>query len=228
VEFGLRRKSRGRSKRMSVDTHVMGPPAEAATVAPQRSERSSSWIWRLNVQQYHEMIRAGILTENDPVELIDGLLVTKMPKNPPHILASELVRDHVSPLLPAGWFMNSQQPVTLAASEPEPDAMVVRGSRFDYRDRTPVPGDVALVIEVSDTTLDQDRGLKKRLYAEAGIAAYWIVNLIDRRVEVYTEPSGPSSHSDYRQLRTYAPGEEIALTLDGREAARVAVQNLLP
>jgi len=134
---------------MSLFNDTSGPPAECFAV-PGVS------IWRLSVAQYHEMIRAGILAEDDPVELLDGCLVQKIIKNPPHCLATGLVRDALEKALPEGWHVKSQDPITLAASEPEPDVTVVRGSRRDYADRHPGPADVALVVEVADTGLQRD------------------------------------------------------------------------
>lgn len=174
------------------------------------------------------MIRAGILTEDDPVELLDGLLVPKMPKNPPHVLATELIREALPRVLPDGWFVSSQEPITLETSEPEPDGVVVRGQRRDYPDRHPGPREVALVVEVADASLQSYRTLKKQLYAQAGIPVYWIVNLIEGRLKVYSDPTGPSETPDYRQRRDYARTEEVPLLLDGREAARLPVSILLP
>jgi Uma2 family endonuclease len=78
----------------------------------------------------------------------------------------------------------AQEPITTADSEPDPDVMVVRGARRNYRERHPGPGDVGLVVEVADTTLQRNRGVKLRLYAAAGIPTYWIVNQSERRIEV--------------------------------------------
>src|SRR5437660_477834 len=83
-------------------------------------------IWRLTVRQYHDMIRLGILTDEHPVELLEGWLVTKMPKNPPHRLTNRRLRDSVERGVPTGWHVNVQEPITLDASEPEPDLSVVR------------------------------------------------------------------------------------------------------
>jgi Uma2 family endonuclease len=126
-------------------------------------------IWRLSVGQYHEMIRAGILTSDDPVELLAGWLVYKMPKNPPHRIATRLAQEVLEAVVPTGWYVDAQEPVTLSDSEPEPDVMIVRGETRDYHDRHPGPEDVALIIEVADPTLERDREVKKILYARAGI-----------------------------------------------------------
>jgi Uma2 family endonuclease len=111
------------------------------------------------------MIQAGILTEDDPVELLEGWLVTKMPKKATHTLTTQLTQEILAQIVPNGWFVNAQEPITLKDSEPEPDVAVVRGKRRNYQNRHPGPTDVALVIEVADATLQRDQIIKKRLYA---------------------------------------------------------------
>jgi hypothetical protein len=122
-------------------------------------------LWRLSLEQYHAMAQAGILTENDPVELLEGWLVYKMTNNPPHSVVTLLIQNALRPLLPEGWFLSSQEPITLANSEPEPDITIVRGTIPDYLTRHPGASDAALVVEVADSTLRVDRGFKKRIYA---------------------------------------------------------------
>lgn len=185
-------------------------------------------IYRLSVEQYHAMIRAGILQEDEPVELLEGLLVCKMTKNPPHNAAIVLMSEALRSLLPDGWYLSPQNSVTTDDSEPEPDCAVVRGAVRQFLDHNPGPQDVALVVEVADTSLSRDRGFKKRLYASAGFPIYWIVNLIDRRIEVYTEPTGPAEQPDYRCCQNYGPDDEVPLVLDGQEVGRLAVRELLP
>lgn len=198
------------------------------TALGQRSIAPPDLIWRLEVVQYHEMIAAGILTEKDPVELLDGCLVPKMVKNPPHSLANALIHEAVARILPAGWFADSQEPITTAESEPEPDVRVVRGDRRQYLDRHPGPQDVGLVVEVSDTSLERDRTLKQGLYARAGIPIYWIANLPADRLEVYTEPSGPTAEPGYHRRQDLGLDETVGLELDGTEVGRLAVRDLLP
>jgi Uma2 family endonuclease len=185
-------------------------------------------IWRLSVDQYHAMIHAGILTDDDPVELLEGWLVAKMPKNPLHRAVTRLIRQALERLVPAAWYVDSQEPITTDDSEPEPDAVVVRGETRHYLDRHPGPQDIGLVIEVADTTLQRDRGFKKRLYARAGIPVYWIVNLPDNQCEVYTEPSGPEPQPDYRQHQNYGASDVIPVMLAGVEIGRIAVREFLP
>jgi Uma2 family endonuclease len=174
------------------------------------------------------MIRQGILTEDDPVELLEGWLVTKMPKTPPHRVATRLLRQALERAVPPGWYVDAQEPVTLTDSEPEPDGMVARGDTRQYLDRHPGPKDLALVVEVAEATLPRDRGPKKRLYARAGIPVYWIVNLPESQVEVYSEPSGESAEPDYRKRQDHGAAHEVPLVIDGREVKRIPVAELLP
>jgi Uma2 family endonuclease len=178
------------------------------------------------------MVRAGILTDDDQVELLEGFLVTKMPKNPPHIVATDLLQRVLSRVIPAGWFVSMQNPLTTKSSEPEPDAKVVKGDPRMYLKRKPGPKKVPLAIEVADKSLKRDRGVKKRTYAAAKIPTYWIINLVDRCVEVYTEPTGPASSQnpdpDYRKFQRFGPGDSVPVILGGREVGRIAVDELLP
>jgi Uma2 family endonuclease len=127
-------------------------------------------VRRLSVEQYHQMLRSGILHTEDRVELLEGWLVDKMTKHPPHRVATRLTRGVLEKLVPAGWYVDSQEPVTTIDSEPEPDVCVVRGAPRDYVDRHPGPRDVGMLVEVADESLLRDRGIKKRLYARAQIA----------------------------------------------------------
>jgi len=203
-------------------------PSIPVPAEPPPSTTMSPRFYRLTVEQYHEIARRGILTAADRVELLDGLLVQKMTKNPPHTLATQLTREAVETPLPAGWFVNVQEPITTATSEPETDVTVIRGERRQFARRHPGPKDVAAAIEVADSSLAEDQGWKKQVYAAARIADYWIVNLVDRRVEVYTDPTGPADQPDHGHRRDYGPTEEVPLALDGKEVARIPVRDLLP
>ena len=143
--------------------------------------------------------------------------------------------DHTAPydegargLLPPGWHVRSQEPITLGDSEPEPDVAVVRGDPEQYERSHPGPENVAMLVEVADASLDRDRSIKKQVYARAGIPAYWIVNLQERRIEVYTDPSGPADVPDYRRHEDYTAGSEVPLMIAGHEAGRIPVAALLP
>lgn len=206
---------------MAVDQQYITRPSLAVAVPTEP-------IWPLSVEQYHEMINTGILDEDDPVELLEGLLIPKMPKKPPHSLTTELTREALTPLLPLGWHVKGQEPITTEDSEPEPDVAIIRGARRDYLERHPLPQDVALVIEVSDTTLKRDRGLKKRIYARAGIQVYWIINLPENCIEVYTEPTREAEEPDYQRRQDYFPDDEVPVIIEGREVGRLAAREVLP
>ena len=203
------------------------PPVSPAPVAAAAAVPTEP-IWRLTVEQYHQMIRGGILTENDPVELLEGWLVAKMSKNPPHRVATRRARERLAAALPAGWYVDAQEPITTLDSEPEPDVVIVRGASDDFSDRHPNPDEVPLVVEVADASLWRDRTIKKRAYARAGIAVYWIVNLIDRRVEMYSDPTGPSDQPDYRRRSEHADGDTVVLMVEDRPVHQIAVADLLP
>lgn len=206
---------------MTIATASAPAPANG-TLAP-----FASHLFRIGVGQYHDMIERGILGPDDDVELLEGLLVRKMSKNDPHIYSTEQLRDVVGPLLPAGWIMFSQNPVTTDDSEPEPDASVVRGRRLDYRTRKPGAADTGMLAEVADTSLERDRA-KCRIYARAGFPVYWIVNLVDRIIEVYTRPQGTGDEADYQSRQDYHETDSVPLVLDGVEIGRVAVRDILP
>lgn len=185
-------------------------------------------ILRLSIDQYHAMIQSGILTDDDFVELLEGWLVFKMSKNPPHRVTTRLVRTALENILPPGWYVDSQEPITLSNSEPEPDIVVVRGDTRQYLDRHPGAEDIAMVIEVSDTTLQRDRTVKKRIYARAGIAIYWIVNLVEGLVEVYSQPIVDVEQPDYTQRLDFGRSAVVPITIAGIEICAIAVNSILP
>jgi Uma2 family endonuclease len=185
-------------------------------------------VMRLSVEQYHVMIDAGSFANDEQVELLEGWLIPKMPKKPEHPDAVEDLRETLGDLLPSGWYIRCQDPITTEESEPEPDIGVIRGKRSDYRGRHPRSADAGLVIEVSDTTLARDRGMKKRIYARAAIPFYWILNLLDRCIEVYSDPTGPADVPDYRQHQVYLEKESVAIILDGQQIGQLEVKAVLP
>ncbi len=200
-----------------------------ATVLPPKPPASGPPpfpIARFSVEQYHRMIESGAFTEHDRIELIDGWVVEKMAKGPAHEYVTGELEELVRGNIPSGWHVRNQAPITLEYSEPEPDLAVARGDRGDYRNRHPGPVDLALVVEVSDTTLTTDR-LKGGTYAAAGVPIYWLVNLRDRCVEVYTEPAA-ATVSVYAECRTLRPGEEVPLVIDGQVCGSISVSELFP
>jgi Uma2 family endonuclease len=205
---------------------TQSPPIQAS--AAWQDAIPSEPIFPLSVAQYHSMIQTGVLTEADPVELLEGLLVRKMPKKPLHHVVTFLVRQALQKLIAVGWYVDSQEPVTTNDSEPEPAISVVRGEILNYLTRHPEPHEVALIVEVADATLQRDQGIKKRIYARAGLPVYWVVNLVRQEVVVYTEPLADATPPTYRQERVYRRGETMPVMLDGAEVGQVAVSDVIP
>ena len=183
--------------------------------------------YRFSVDQYHRIIEKGILNANDRVELLEGWIVKKMALNPPHNIAITRINRRVLRILPEEWLLQIQGAITLRGSEPEPDFAIIRGPERAYSRRKPRPRDVALLIEVADSSLLQDRLLKSQLYAAARIPEYWIINLVAARVEVYTQPKAGKSPG-YRQQRNYGLKESVPLVLQGRPIDQIPVRELLP
>ena len=186
-------------------------------------------LYRLTTRQFEAMCVAGVFPEGAHVELLGGRLVDKMTKHPPHVITLGATDDAVRRLLLPGWFVNVEQPIRLGRFwRPEPDLAVVRGRRHDYPKMPPGASDLALLVEVSDTTYAKDRGVKWRRYAAARVGIYWIVNLATKAVEVYTDPAGRGKSAAYRQCQVYGIDAEVPVVIDGREVGRIAVKDILP
>jgi Uma2 family endonuclease len=130
--------------------------------------------------------------------------------------------------LPPGWKVFVQRPITLADSEPEPDVSIVRGTGADYKDHHPRPSEIGLLIEIADSSLTLDRITKGRLYSAEGIPEYWIVNLIQRHIEVHRDPFGDPPTAAYRSLATFSAAEKVPLMLSGKDCGEIAVASVLP
>ena len=185
-------------------------------------------VKRFTVEEYHRMIDAGVFADDDRFELLEGWIIPKMSRNPPHDALLMLIQRVLFRALPPGWDTRNQSALTTKESEPEPDLVVVRGDGRDYFNRHPGPADIALAIEVSESSLDRDRTLKSRIYARAGVPIYWIVIVAERRVEVHGDPTGPTKAPSYRSKTVVGPDRELSLVLDGREVARIAAKDILP
>src|SRR5499425_10167 len=149
---------------------------------------------------YARLMDHGILDEDDPVELLDGLLLVKEPQHSPHRTAVLLTAKALERVFGEGWFVQTQSPIILDdRSEPEPDVCVVRGSPRDYV--MAHPSHPELIVEVAQSGLHLARGRKAAAYARAGIADYWILNLVDRVLEVHREPRrSVHRHWGYRSI----------------------------
>jgi len=191
-----------------------------------QAERSALHRWTRH--EYARLIDHGFLDEDDPIELLDGLLLVKEPQSSPHRTAVGLVAKALERAFGEGWFVQIQSPIGLdARSEPEPDVCVLSGSLRDYVDAHPTQP--ALVVEVALSGLRVARGRKAAAYARGGIADYWIVNLVDRTLEVHREPArpGPARRRwGYAAIETL--GAAALVSPLAAPSARVRVADLLP
>lgn len=183
---------------------------------------------KFTVDEYDRLIEAGLLTNDDRVELLEGYVVLKMPSNPPHEFATTALFRRLDRIVPAGWVTRCQQGVALSESRPEPDLAVTSGCERDFATRHPMATDLGLVAEVSDSSLDRDIQDKTRIYARDRIPVYWVVNLVDRRVEVYTDPTGPGDDPRYHTLRVFGPGSAVPVELNSVVVGSIAVDELMP
>ena len=193
------------------------------------SALSARYLYRLSIDKYEAMVRSGVF-KRDRIELIEGVLVAKMPEDPPHASICEMIRDAIESKLPVGWHVRGEKPVRIPsrASLLEPDLTAAQGIPRDYLERHPEPSDVALIVEVADSSLSVDRKLMSRVYGGGEIPTYWIVNVVEGQVEVYSVPSGPSEPIGYRHREVYTRGQEIPLVIAGAEVGRISVADLLP
>ena len=197
-------------------------------VDPRRRFEEGLEPYRISVEQFRKMIEAGVFPDQVRLELLGGFLFRTMTKNDPHNFVVGLLGAILNHLLGPAWFAQEEKSVVLGKFwRPEPDIAVVRGPRQQYRDRAPRAGDLGLLIEVSDVTYRKDRGVKWRRYAAVGIETYWIVNLALKQIEVYTDPSGKGKSAGYRTSQIYRSGDHVPVVLDGPEAGRIAVKDVL-
>ena len=207
----------------------MSTLAQAEPMVVPAEPAAPGWVpsplYRMSVERYEAMVAAGVFDKRDRFHLINGYLVAKMTHNPPHASSCEATRLAIEALLPAGWHVRSDKPLLIPShtSVPEPDEAVVRGIWRDYTRRHPQPAEVALLVEVADSSLAQDRRMAE-IYGGAGIPVYWIVNLVNRQVEVYTDPIP----GGYATRTIFAPGQTIPVLIDGRPLGQVAVDDILP
>ena len=181
----------------------------------------------LTLDEYHRLIKLGFFTPDDRVELVEGYLVKKMPQVDPHAVSVSLLPDEFLKVLPADWIVRAQLPITLSGNnEPEPDAVVCLGPKRRYSTGRPTARDVAMVIEVSDTTIRRDRGLKLRAYARNRITVYWIVNLAEGQVEVYSAPRA-GRNPTYRYRQDFGRGTRVPVVIRGKTVGDIAVNDLL-
>jgi Uma2 family endonuclease len=200
---------------------VMTAPPQVPTTPPGVFPR----LYRFTVAQYDRMVQDGTIGENERVELIDGLLVTKMGKNPPHVFAGKVGLKRLERIVSPGWHVGKEDPVVVSEwAKPEPDLSVVRGTEKEYLGRSVAAADVALLVEIAESSLATDRSDMAKIYARAKIPVYWIVNLLNRQVEVYMRPCDEG----YESRQEFASDQEVPVTIEGHEVGRILVSDLIP
>jgi Uma2 family endonuclease len=194
------------------------------TIPPSFYPQLPGWppLAQLSLDQFEAI--DGNFPDRPRIELINGIMVEKMAPNPPHSTIVGICVHLVAALLPPGWHTRQEQPLRIPPrSRPHPDIAVARGSLLDYLSRHPDAADVALVVEVSDTTLAADRA-KAAIYADGDIPVYWIVNVEDRVLEVYSQPSGGVYHVNW----ILDEHQTVDLVIAGQVVGQIPVADLLP
>jgi Uma2 family endonuclease len=168
---------------------------------------------RFTVAEYHRLTELGFFTEDDRVELISGEFFEMAAKGTPHSVCETRLERELYKLIGEKATLRGQQPIILSSnSEPEPDRVIVVNREDDYLSSHPTAEDILLLIEISDSSLDYDQGVKLRVYAENNIKEYWIFNLIDYQLECYSEPYQKLDQSfGYRRKLIMLPNESVIL-----------------
>ncbi|OAB61926.1 hypothetical protein AY599_20425 [Leptolyngbya valderiana BDU 20041] len=175
---------------------------------------------RWSIEDYHQIVNTGILAHRC-VELIDGEILEMAPESADHTYTWGSLVTRLSQTIGDRALVRPPAPITLSQSEPEPDIAIVAGTWNTYIDRHPSADDIFLLIEVSRSTLHFDRTIKAPLYAAERIAEYWIVNLNDRQLEVYRQPS----LTEYRDRQVFSRGAIAPLAFPDCE---IDVRSLFP
>jgi Uma2 family endonuclease len=162
-------------------------------------------LW--TVEEYHRMIEAGILTRDDKVELLDGQIIQMSPQRPPHAGTTQRASDYLKAILIGNAHVRTQLPITLLTSEPEPDIAVVTIDPSGYGDHHPNSTEILLLIEVAYSTLNIDSEAKALIYAKANIADYWILDVVERQVYIFRQPTelGYQQKTIFQQDAAIAP-----------------------
>ena len=192
---------------MTTPTAVAPAPPAASLDSPPSSPSAAPTRRRFTVTEYHAMAEAGILAHDERVELLNGDIIVMPLIGDWHASRVMRINNSVLPTVQGRAIVSVQGPVRLDdSSEPEPDVMLLRWRDDFYEGGHPGPADVLLLIEVSDTTVDYDRGAKLAAYAAAGIPEVWITSRRDRRIESYADPAGDA----YATVRHHGAGESIS------------------
>jgi Uma2 family endonuclease len=193
-------------------TNLDGSPSQIVIESPHNLK-----YW--TVQDYHRMSDLGILDPNQRTELIAGQIVLMTAKGTPHVITLQLLATNIQEQLGKSALIRTQDPIRLDNfSEPEPDLAIVKGTILDYAEHHPIPEDIYLVIEVADSTLKQDCEVKDKLYARSNIAEYWVIDIKNRQVRIFRDPTPTGYGSQLMLTATHAVSPlafpEIVLSID--------------
>jgi Uma2 family endonuclease len=178
---------------------------------------------QITVEEYDLMIQTGVFDENDQVELLNGAIVEKMPKGTKHSAATDRATRIFYRTFEETVVIRNQNPIWLdELSEPEPDIVLAKARDDDYEDSHPTPAEIYLILEVSDSTLDYDRNTKGEAYARAGISQYLVLNVQEKVLEDYREPSADG----FQSKQTYHAGQQFNLV--AFPEASLSVDEFLP
>ncbi len=175
--------------------------------------------YKWTVEDYHQLVETGLL-EGKPVELLEGELIEMSPEGIPHSFTNRTVADYLRTLLNGLAFVSEAHPITLDNSEPEPDIAVVRLPKDIYKHHHPYPEDIYWLIEISNSTLEKDVKEKTITYARNSIAEYWVIDLLHKKLWVFTQPNLPG----YSQRQEFTAGNISPLSFPNMA---IAVSSLL-
>jgi Uma2 family endonuclease len=198
-------------------------------MATQISRTGSGLVpYRLTVRQFSKMIDSSVFSEEDRVELLGGILFP-MTINLPHAYVVARLAELLRPRLPADWSLWEEKPVQLGRFwRPQPDIALFKSPFTAFARQWPQAPDIALLVEVADTSYPKDAGIKLRRYAHVRIPDYWIVNLHRRQVEVHRDPQGRHAEAGYRTVECYTDAVELPVVIEGKDLGRIAVKEILP
>jgi Uma2 family endonuclease len=183
---------------------------------------------RMTVEEYCRSLAQGEFGAVGSVELLEGRVVSKARHSLRHDGAVERIREVLATLVPGGWHLQVAQPILTPDSQPEPDVAIVADALDSHASRAPRGEEIALIVEAADTSLTLDRRLKGRVYARAGILNYWLLNLIDWQLEVYSGPSGPVEMPGYHEHRVYRGDDKVSIVIGLDDLGMIRVGDMIP
>lgn len=174
---------------------------------------------QITVEEYDAMIENGVFDENDQIELLNGVIIEKMPKGTKHATLNDIIATYLINRLGEKVCVKNQNPIWLDEfSEPEPDIVLAKPPFERYFDAHPTPNEIFLILEIADSTLGYDRNTKGAAYSRAGIRQYLLLNVQEKTLEDYREPGadGFQSKQTYRAGQTFnlVAFPDISLNVD--------------